>query len=115
MIEVSVMEKYAVENNFIDLEYIIKEEKVSSIVENVYYSRIIIDEFEVSNVYVVIIELYMERIKKFFEKVWYRYKVVLKFVFSLIDYYFRSFKKFRFIEMRKCCFFKYFFIIIYIY
>ena len=84
MTEASAMEKYAVDNNLIDPEHIIKEEKASSTAENAYYSRIIIDEFEASNVHVVTTELHMERAKKFFEKVWY--KAVLKFAFSSIDY-----------------------------
>lgn len=108
MTEASAMEKYAVENNLIDPEHIIKEEKASSTAENAYYSRIIIDEFEASNVHVVTTELHMERTKKFFEKVWYRYKAVLKFAFSLIDYHLRSLKKLRPTEMRKCCLPKYF-------
>jgi len=65
------MEKYAVDNSLIDQEHIIKEEKASSTAENAYYSRIIIDEFEASNVHVVTTQLHMERAKKFFEKVWY--------------------------------------------
>ena len=82
------MEKYAVDNNLIDSEHIIKEEKASSTAENAYYSRIIIDEFEASKVHVVTTEVHMERAKKFFEKVWY--KAVLKFAFSLIDYQWSS-------------------------
>lgn len=91
MTEASAMEKYAVDNNLIDPEHIIKEERASSTAENAYYSRIIIDEFEASNVHVVTTELHMERAKKFFEKVWY--KAVLKFPFSLIkDYNLHSLK-----------------------
>lgn len=68
--EASAMEKYAVDNNLIDPEHIIKEEKASSTAENAYYSRIIIDGFEASNVHVVTTELHMERTKKFFEKLY---------------------------------------------
>ena len=63
------MAKYAVDNNLIDPEHIIKEEQASSTAENAYYSRIIIDQFEASNVHVVTTQLHMERSKKFFERV----------------------------------------------
>ena len=66
------MEKYAVDNNLIDPEHIIKEEQASSTAENAYYSRIVIDKFEANNVHVITTQLHMERAKKFFEKVWYK-------------------------------------------
>lgn len=83
------MEKYAVDNNLIDSEHIIKEEQASSTAENAYYGRIIVDQYDASNVHVVTSQVHMERAKKFFEKVWY--KTVLKYASSLIkDYCFSS-------------------------
>ncbi|KAJ7388562.1 hypothetical protein OS493_036929 [Desmophyllum pertusum] len=51
--EASAMEKYAVDNNLIDSEHIIKEEQASSTAENAYYGRIIVDQYDASNVHVV--------------------------------------------------------------
>lgn len=68
--EASAMEKYAVDNNLIDPKHIIKEEQASSTAENSYYSRIIVDQFEASNVHVVTTQLHMERAKIFFERLY---------------------------------------------
>ena len=67
--EASVMEQYAVENSLIDKEHIIKEEQATTTAENAYYSRIIVDEHDATNVHVVTSEFHMERARNIFEKV----------------------------------------------
>ena len=63
------MEKYAVDNSLIDKEHIIKEEQATTTAENAYYSRIIVDEHDATNVHVVTSQFHMERAKNIFEKV----------------------------------------------
>ena len=63
------MEKYALENNLIDKDCIIKEEQATTTAENAYYSRIIVDEYDAVRVNVVTSQFHMERAKNIFEKV----------------------------------------------
>ena len=67
--EASAMGKYAVNNNLIDAEHIIKEEKASNTVENAYFCRVIVDQYEVNNVHIVTSDFHMERAKRYFEQV----------------------------------------------
>lgn len=67
--EASAMEKYALENNLIDKDCIIKEEQATTTAENAYYSRIIVDEYDAVRVNVVTSQFHMERAKNIFEKI----------------------------------------------
>lgn len=69
MTEAKAMQKFALENDLINAEHIILEEKSSSTGENAYYSRIIIDSLRHSTVHVVTSKFHVERAQEIFQKV----------------------------------------------
>ena len=78
------MEQYAVDNNLIDKENIIKEEQATTTAENAYYSRIIVDNHDASNVHVITSKFHMERAKNIFEKVTFaRFSFLQRFLLYL--------------------------------